>query len=224
MRINADFNERVVVYPADVDWQPSPIAGVNRKMLDRIGEEKARATSIVKYDPGSHFSEHVHDGGEEILVLKGVFSDESGDYPAGSYVRNPIGSIHKPYSDNGAVIFVKLHQFAEDDLARVCIDTNKAQFAPGLVEGLSVLPLHTHFGENVALVKWEPNTTFKRHAHFGGEEILVLEGIFRDEHGEYPEGTWLRNPHGSSHLPFTLNEGALIYVKTGHLHPALENV
>jgi len=219
MRLNADFNERVVVYPGDIDWQPSPIAGVNRKMLDRIGEEKARATSIVKYDPGSYFSEHTHDGGEEILVLEGVFSDESGDYPAGSYVRNPIGSSHTPHSDSGAVIFVKLHQFAEDDRAQVAINTNKVPFVPGLVDGLSVLPLHSHIGESVALVKWESNTTFKRHAHFGGEEILVLEGVFHDEHGAYPEGTWLRNPHGSSHLPFTLDEGALIYVKTGHLHP-----
>lgn len=221
MRLNADFNERVIVYPDDVDWQSSPMAGVSRRMLDRIGEEKARATSIVKYDPGSYFSEHTHDGGEEILVLSGVFSDESGDYPAGSYVRNPIGSRHKPYSEDGATIFVKLHQFAEDDRAQVSIDTKKAPFVPGLVDGLSVLPLHSHFGENVAIVKWKPNTTFKRHAHFGGEEILVLEGVFRDEHGEYPEGTWLRNPHGSSHLPFTREEGALIYVKTGHLPPAL---
>ena len=217
MLLNADFSARVVSRPEDAEFVASPMAGVTRRMLDRMGAESGRATSIVRYEPGSYFSEHTHTGGEEFLVLEGVFSDETGDYPAGSYVRNPIGSKHTPFSREGATIFVKLHQFAPDDTEQKVIDTRSADFLPGLVEGLSVLPLHSHPGENVALVKWEPGTVFNPHRHFGGEEILVLDGVFEDEHGRYPAGSWLRSPHGSQHTPFTGPEGALIYVKTGHL-------
>ena len=218
MRINADFSERVVVSPDDAAWRPSPMAGVDRVMLDRIGEEVARATSFVRYAPNARFDEHVHGGGEEFLVLEGSFHDAAGDYPAGTYVRNPIGSAHAPWAGpEGALLFVKLHQFDEDDAERVVIDTHAAPWHPGLVPGLSVMPLHQHKAEGVALVKWEPNTHFNPHQHWGGEEILVLDGVFEDEHGRYPKGSWLRSPHRSKHTPFTGDAGALIYVKTGHL-------
>lgn len=72
------------------------------------------------------------------------------------------------------------------------------------------------FPENVALVRWAPATAFHRHTHFGGEEILVLEGTFEDEQGQYLAGTWLRNPHMSAHTPFS-REGCTIYVKVGGL-------
>ena len=83
---------------------------------------------------------------------------------------------------------------------------------------MSVLPLHSHGTEHVALVRWAPGTRFTAHQHFGGEEIYVLEGALEDEHGVYPAGTWLRNPDGSSHAPWS-TDGALIYVKVGHLNP-----
>jgi anti-sigma factor ChrR (cupin superfamily) len=218
MRINADFSERAVVRPADYRWVESPMSGVERMMLDRIGDEVARATSLVRYAPDSEFSRHVHTGGEEFLVLEGVFSDEHGDYPAGSYVRNPVGTAHTPrIGDEGCVIFVKLQQFDADDQDQKAIDTRGAAWQPGLVDGLEVLPLHEYGTESVALVRWAPDTRFKPHTHMGGEEILVLEGVFHDEHGRYPAGSWIRNPHMSRHTPFTTGEGALIYVKVGHL-------
>ncbi len=216
MRLNADFSERVVLDTNVMDWEPSPMSGVHRRKLDRIGDEVARATSLVKYDANSYFSPHAHDGGEEFLVLEGVFSDEHGDYPAGTYVRNPIGSSHTPHSADGCTIFVKLHQFDKGDTAQFSIDTRAATFQPGAVEGLSVLPLHSFEGESCALVRWEPGTVFNPHKHWGGEEILVLEGVFSDDFGHYPKGSWLRSPHLSQHHPFS-KEGCLIYVKTGHL-------
>lgn len=216
MRINAEFDKRVVIRPEDYNWVASPAAGVERMMLDRIGDEVARATTIVRFAPGSYFDAHTHDGGEEFLVLEGVFSDESGDYPAGSYVRNPIGTSHKPHTVEGCTILVKLHQFVPEDTAHFSIDTATADFRPGLVDGLSVLPLHTAVNENVALVRWAPGTRFSAHQHWGGEEIFVLEGTFEDEHGRYPAGSWLRSPHLSQHKPFS-EDGCLIYVKTGHL-------
>jgi anti-sigma factor ChrR (cupin superfamily) len=192
--------------------------GVERMMLDRIGDEVARATSIVRYAPYSQFSSHTHDGGEEILVLEGVFADEHQPYPQGSYLRNPIGTSHTPnIGKEGATIFVKLHQFNERDTEQKAINTTQQMWHPGLVDGLTVMPLHEYEGEHVALVKWAPNTQFKAHQHWGGEEILVIAGTFYDEHGSYPAGTWLRSPHMSQHTPFTKEDGALIYVKTGHL-------
>lgn len=216
MRINADFDQRVVIRPGDIQWQPSPMAGVERMMLDRIGGEVARATSIVRYAPNSHFSRHAHDGGEEFLVLDGVFSDEHGDYPAGSYVRNPIGTAHSPFSEGGCTILVKLHQFAVEDRTPVVIHPEPNDFRPGVAPGLSVLPLHSFGSEQVALVRWQPGTHFSCHRHWGGEEIYVIDGVFEDEHGAYPAGSWLRSPHGSEHQPFS-SSGCLIWVKTGHL-------
>ena len=192
------------------------MAGVQRRKLDRIGEEVARATSLVKYASKSYFNPHTHGGGEEIFVIEGVLSDEHGDYPAGTYIRNPIGTIHKPHSEDGCVIFVKLHQFDKNDTEQFSVNTKTAGFRSGSAEGLTVLPLHSFEGETCALVRWEPNTKFDPHTHFGGEEIFVLEGTFSDEHGDYPAGTWLRSPHLSQHQPFS-ETGCLIYVKTGHL-------
>ena len=218
MRINADFSQRVVVRPEDYEWVDSPMPGVERMMLDRIGDEVARATSLVRYAPNSDFSSHVHGGGEEFFVLEGEFADEHRKYPAGTYVRNPIGTEHTPrIGDQGCTIFVKLHQFDAADQAHVVIDTTRVDWSPGLVPGLEVSSLHEFEGESVALVKWAPNTQFNFHTHFGGEEILVLEGVFYDEKGEYPAGSWIRSPNRSTHTPFTREEGALIYVKVGHL-------
>ena len=216
--LNADFSERVVIKPDDYMWEASPMPGVERMKLDRIGEEVARATSLVRYAPNSSFSPHEHSGGEEIFVLDGVFGDEHGEYPAGTYIRNPIGTKHQPViGAEGATIFVKLHQFSQDDVTQVAVNTSAQTWHPGLVDGLTVMPLHQHEGENVALVKWAPNTQFKAHKHWGGEEILVLEGTFYDEHDSYPAGSWLRSPHMSEHCPYTKEDGALIYVKVGHL-------
>jgi anti-sigma factor ChrR (cupin superfamily) len=213
--LNMDFSQRVVINTTTTDWQVSPAVGVQRKQLEREQAEHGRATSIVRYQPGSRFSAHEHPMGEEILVLDGVFSDQSGHYPAGCYLRNPPGSSHAPYSNEGCVLFVKLHQFAADDYSHVKVNTNTSEWLPGY-GGLQVMPLHQFGGEQVALVKWPAGEVFKPHRHFGGEEILVLSGEFIDEHGRYPSGTWMRSPHGSLHTPRVERE-TIIYVKTGHL-------
>ena len=221
MELRADFTRREVVLPGGEAWRPSPMDGAERTMLDRIGEEVARETSIVRYAAGARFSAQPHGGGEEFLVLAGSFHDDAGDYPDGTYVRNPIGRAHAPWAGpGGAVLFVKLNQFAAADTRRVVIDTRAARWREGLVPGLTVLQLHEHGPEHVALVRWAPFTRFWRHRHWGGEEILVLDGVFEDEHGTYPKGSWLRSPHLSEHNPFTGPAGALIYVKTGHLAAA----
>ena len=218
IELNADFAARIVIQPNDYVWETSPMPGVERMKFDCIGGEIARATSLVRYQANSCFSPHEHIGGEEIYVLDGVFGDEHGTYPAGTYIRNPIGTKHQPMIGNeGATIFVKLHQFNALDQSQFSTNTNAKSWHPGIVDGLSVMPLHQFENENIALVKWDPHTQFNPHKHWGGEEILVIKGTFYDEHGTYPAGTWLRSPHQSQHCPYTKDDGALIYVKVGHL-------
>ncbi|CAH1604492.1 cupin domain-containing protein [Vibrio sp. ED002] len=213
--LNMDFSQRLVINTAQQDWIASPALGVWRKPLEREAKESGHTTSVVRYEPNSQFSTHPHPYGEEILVLEGVFSDEHGDYPAGTYLRNPPGSQHAPFSKDGCVILVKLNQFDPNDLETVRINTNQTEWLPG-IGGLEVMPLHNFEHEHVALVKWPKGEKFQPHRHFGGEEIFVLSGEFNDELGHYPQHTWLRNPHMSEHFPF-VDQETIIWVKTGHL-------
>lgn len=216
MQLNTNLQESVVIPPHASPWLPSPAVGVDRRMLYRIGDEVATTTSVVRYQPGSSFPTHTHDAGEEFFVLEGTFSDASGDFHAGTYVRNPPGSSHAPWTEPGATILVSLRQFRANDDQRVVVDSTTATWSPGLIDGLNVLPLHSHNTEHIALVRWAPGTKFKTHQHWGGEEIFVIDGELADEHGHYPKGTWIRNPHGSTHTPWS-DTGALIFVKVGHL-------
>jgi anti-sigma factor ChrR (cupin superfamily) len=216
--LRADFGERVAVTPDQYEWVPSPVPGVERMMLDRVGDEVARATSLVRYAPSSRFPAHEHGGGEEILVLDGEFADEHGHYPAGSYLRNPIGTNHSPeIGPGGATILVKLHQFDTADNRQVVIDTNVGVWQPSKADGVDVLPLHEYDTEQVALVRFKPDTIYPAHVHKGGEEIFVIRGEISDEHGSYPAGSWMRYPDGSEHEVRSGPDGALLYVKAGHL-------
>ncbi len=213
--LNMNFNTRSVILWDHQDWLESPLAGVYRKPLEREAAEHGHVTSIVKYEAKSYFNEHNHPLGEEIFVLEGTFSDETGDFGPGTYIRNPPGSKHKPFSHEGCVIFVKLNQFHSDDKDLLRINTHKTEWLPGS-GNLQVMPLHNFAGQNTALVKWPKNEIFQPHRHLGGEEIFVINGEFIDEHGSYPKYTWLRNPHNTQHHP-RVEQETLILVKTGHL-------
>ena len=213
--LNMDFSEQIVINTRDREWHPSPREGVWRKPLAREEAEQGHATSIVRYDPGSHFHAHDHPLGEEILVLEGIFSDETGDYHAGTYFRNPEGFRHAPFSAEGCVILVKLHQFQPGDTAHVVLDTETSAWRPGQ-GSLQVMPLHECQGESTALVRWPAGEQFQPHQHFGGEEIYVVSGEFIDEFGRYAAGTWMRSPHLSQHCPYVEQE-TVIWVKVGHL-------
>ncbi len=215
--LNLELDKAVVIDTNEMDWEASPSAGVWRKPLAREAAEHGHTTSVVRYDAGSAFSAHAHPLGEEIFVLDGVFSDEHGDYPAGTYLRNPPGSRHSPRSEAGCVLLVKLDQFDPADLATVRLDTNRSDWLPG--EGrLEMMLLHDFAYESVVLLRWPANSRLDPHVHFGGEEIFVLSGTLYDEYGRYPAGTWLRNPHNSEHCPY-VEEESVIWIKTGHLLP-----
>ena len=213
--LNMDFTRTECLRPENQKWVTSPADGVSRVHLERVEEESGHATSFVEFAPGSFFPQHSHPNGEEIFVLEGVFSDEAGDYPAGTYIRNPPGSFHKPFTKEGCKLFVKLEQFQSGDNQHVVIRPEDRQWRQGL-GNLKVLSLHMFNTESTALVAWPKNEVFQSHHHMGGAEIVVISGRFIDEYGEYPAGSWLRSPHMSQHCP-RVEEETLIYVKVGYL-------
>lgn len=213
--LNMDFNKVACLRPDAQEWVKSPADGVSRIPLEREAAESGHTTSFVKFEAGSYFPAHAHPQGEEIYVLDGVFSDEDGDYPAGTYIRNPPGSQHKPFTKDGCTLFVKLDQFQKGDNKHVVIKPDKQDWRAG-IGNLKITPLHTHNGESTALVWWPENEVFQPHAHNGGEEVIVIKGEFIDEYGAYPAGTWIRSPHLSTHYPRVEKE-TLILVKVGHL-------
>jgi anti-sigma factor ChrR (cupin superfamily) len=217
MELNTDFSKRVAVHAAHIPWVPSPMAGVDRRMLDRIGDEVARATSIVRYAPGSHFSQHTHGGGEELLVLEGEFSDEHGDFPAGSYIRNPPTSRHTPRSGPGCVLLVKLWQFDLADRTQVRIDTRDRMFVPmACRDGVTTLELFRDPHEIVRLERWATNATIEL-APRGGAELLVLEGAFEESGERFEAQSWLRLPQGGTLAARAGAKGCTVWIKTGHL-------
>ncbi len=215
MNINADFSARAVVHSEQEPWVPSPMKGVDRRMLDRIGDEVARATSIVRYAPGSAFSAHTHTGGEEYLVLDGVFQDEHGDFPVGTYVRNPPTSSHTPSSAPGATIFVKLWQFDMEDRQQVTIDTSKAepQVRP---DGVAEVLLFEDKRERVRMEIWSPgqNVTVTGHKGF---EALVVSGDFSEGNERFHANSWLRLPPGTPLNAVAGPDGARLWIKSEHL-------
>ena len=217
MDLNADFSRRVVVHSNDIDWLASPMPGVDRRMLDRIGNEVARATTIVRYAPGSQFSAHTHSGGEEFLVLDGVFQDEHGDYPAGSYIRNPPRSSHIPGAAEGCTIFVKLWQFDPEDRTNVKIDTNKMESLPVAGRpGVTAMPLFSDPRETVRLETWAPGATVLLDVPKGGE-FLVLDGGFTETGDSLKAGSWLRIPEGGRLDGVAGSDGAKLWMKLGHI-------
>ncbi len=199
-----------------LEWQPSPSPTVHRKRLELVGPPEAgRVTSVVRYAPGSSFHAHPHPDGEEIFVVDGVFSDERGDHPAGTYLLNPEGFEHAPRSAPGCVLFVKLRQYPGTEAVR--IDTSRMDWTPHpSVDGASTKPLHAGRDARVHLLRLDPGAVVPTVEMPRGEEIFVLEGGFEDEHGAYRVGSWVRYPPGARHTPRAV-DGLVAYVKKDHL-------
>ncbi len=216
-KLNHDLTAAAIVDSNALPWTPSPLSGVERRFLERDGGEVARATSIVRYAPGSAFSPHVHDKGEEYLVLSGVFSDENGDFAEGTYVRNPPGSRHGPFTRDGCVIFVKLRQMADSEREARIVRTGDVEALPTGIDGLSRIALHGgKSGEQVSIDMLEPGAQWRDRGRTSGEEILVLQGslLYGDRRCE--AGTWLRFPPGHER-PLASVTGCRLWAKRGHL-------
>ena len=217
--LNAEFDRTVVMRTAEMDWQASPSPSVWRKRLDLIGPKEAgRVTSVVRYDADSAFPSHPHPDGEEIFVLDGVFSDEHGDYPAGTYLLNPEGFSHAPFSRQGCVLFVKLRQYPGLNRRQVTVDTRGADWRRGPAGGVDEYPLYAEAGypETVRLWRFAPGASVPADEYAGGLELFVPDGALEDGEAAYPAGTWARFPAGGR-IALRSTEGATAYVKIGHL-------
>lgn len=214
MDLNSDFSSRALVHSDALEWKASPMKGVDRRMLDRIGGEVARATTIVRYAPGSKFSAHTHTGGEEFIVLDGVFQDEHGDFPAGTYVRNPPTSAHTPGSEPGCTIFVKLWQFDLDD--RTQFRKTMADELAAPVDGVATGVLHKDARETVTYHHLDAGAALKV-TDPGGIEILMIGGTMVAEGEALRQGSWLRLPEGVALEALAGPDGAKVWMKTGHL-------
>ncbi|WP_122901363.1 cupin domain-containing protein [Acinetobacter sp. B51(2017)] len=221
MLIHADFLKSVIITPQNYRWVQSPNGEVRRMMLDRVGDEKARATSIVEFPQHSEFPEHSHPLGEEVLVLAGVFSENSDQhYPAGWYMRNPHQSKHRVSSEVGCQIFVKLMQMTEDELQPTRINTHDPKNWR-LEDGRELCPLFQSPFEHTYLEKLEAHQSCKLSLQ-QGLEILVLTGALSSGKQVYPAGSWLRLPQDSDLQLKATETGANIYVKSGHLQHAMQ--
>lgn len=224
MPLNADLRQRVAIDTSHLDWQDDVATGVRLKPLANNAHDPAQRTDIIEYPAGARI-DYATLGGAEILVLDGLLEDEFGDgfanefanYPPGSYLKLPSGESAKLASAAGCTLFIKRgHPATLNVRERVVLRPQERAWHPGLVSGLRVLSLGEFEGAHTALVEWAPGTRFQYHRHYGGEDIFVMEGVFQDEYGDYPAGTWLRSPHMSEHVPFS-DPGCLIFVKVGHL-------
>ena len=214
--VNADFSVPVSVETEELPWIPSPQAGVERRLLDRIGGEVARATSLVRYTPESLFPPHIHGLGEEFLVLDGVFSDEHGDYPAGTYVRNPPGSRHRPHTGPGCTILVKLRQMSEAESGRLVVDTVRTPWQD-MAAGHERLVLHEgEDGERVAIERLAPGATLAIDPADEGTEVFVLSGALSGDGRRHGRRSWLRFPAGAQ-VVLAADGYATCWVKRGHL-------
>lgn len=217
MLINADFSQAVVLPAGEQEWINSPASGVDRIMLDRIGAEVARATSVVRYAPGSEFARHEHARGEEFFVLEGIFSDEHGDYPAGTYVRNPPGSGHSPFSKDGCRIFVKLRQFDPTDLSPVVIDTGvEVHWRGNDARETAHMNLHEFNTEKVQMLRLQKGASYSQIVGEGGIEILIVSGSIAYSNKHLADGSWLRLPPGTD-MHLGADSTTTLWVKSGHL-------
>ncbi|CED60612.1 Putative uncharacterized protein [Moritella viscosa] len=217
MNINSDLTQPAKVFFNESTWLPSPLKGVSRKMLERDGAEfAATPTTLVTYDADSYFTNHVHTGGEEFLVLQGVFADEHGDYPVGTYKRNPVGTEHAPIVKDGCMIIVKLGQFQDGDTQDVEIRTTNQAFIQD--EGRTAVQykaLHTFKQETVRLERWTHDSSISLD-NTGGIEVLVVNGEFSHQGNIYRQFDWLRLPVGEMLDATTTSNNCTVWIKTGH--------
>lgn len=221
--LNGDLTSRVAVDANCLPWTASPSRTVSRRRLHLVGPpESGQVTSVVRYERGSSFPLHDHPQGEEILVLEGVFSDEHGDWPAGTYLLNPEGFRHAPFSREGCLLFVKLRQFPGRERQHVVIDTRTMPWSMEAGRELKRLYSQAGYTDRTYLERWRANATPGERVYPLGAELFVLDGTFEDEHGRYGAHTWLRLPSGFRHAPRS-STGCELYVKEGgfpYLRPA----
>jgi anti-sigma factor ChrR (cupin superfamily) len=218
MKFNADLGQRAFENIHELDWEDSSTAGVWRLRLERDDDEPPveRVTTVVRFAPGASFAQNYHEGGEEFLVLDGRLSDQYGNYPAGTYGRNPKGTGHAPFSEEGCIMLVKLWQMHADDRQQLAINTRDETLWQKRADGGDELPLFEADYESVCMLRWPAGLTIEEQRFDAGVEYFVLTGSFHDQNGAYPQGSWLRLPPGSRQT-IHVDAPCTVYRKSGHL-------
>jgi anti-sigma factor ChrR (cupin superfamily) len=212
--VNADTARRALVHSAHRQWQESPSGTVLRKPFYRHGGEFGPVTGLVRYQPGGRFAAHGHPAGEEILVLEGVFSDEHGDYPVGTYLFNPDGFSHAPRSGPGCLLFVRLRQYPGVRRRRVTRVASVRTFQlPGGGIHYRWLYRDPGFDERVVLLELSAGASLPERPAAPGEELLVLSGSAASPTADYPQGTWVREA-GPVAPCLRSAGGCLLYLKS----------
>jgi anti-sigma factor ChrR (cupin superfamily) len=210
---NDNTNLRAVAAASEMQWTATESQSVRRKRFEHDGGSPPRVTSVVEYAANSQFPGHQHPLGEEFLVLQGVFSDEHGHYPTGTYVRNPPGSAHVPFSEPGCIILVKLQQMSTDERQSTVVDALGSEgWQETDDEALSRKTLFECANEIVTLYEFQPGAELTMRTDRGVIEIFVIEGCVEDELGLYMPWTWVRIP-AQSELNVSSPTGAVIYLK-----------
>lgn len=249
MQLRSDLSVPYVVDSNSIPFVDSPVKGVQRRMLDRTGNEVARATTIVRYAPFARFSRHKHTGGEEFVVLEGIFSDElSGDHGPMSYCRHGIDTEHEPWTgEQGALLLVKLRQMNDRTEAPITfVDASTSDQWKVINDSTDTttkkrerLDLFSNekTGERVWMERWEPGYQSDQWlVHEGGEEIFVLKGDMtfqnvdgsNDENNQHhcTDGFWIRRPIDWHERRFHVKteQGCQLFIKSGHLAMNLEGI
>jgi len=162
----------------------------------------------------SKFSAHTHTGGEEFIVLDGVFQDEHGDFPQGTYVRNPPTKSHTPGSDKGCTVLVKLWQFNMED--RNQFRKTMAYELADSVNGVATAELRRDAQEVVTYSQLDTGSVLHK-IDCGGIEMFVISGSVIEGGDTLGKGAWLRLPDGRALLAVAGDDGAKVWIKSGHL-------
>lgn len=204
--MNSNYDEKVFINTHNLQWQESESSGIFQKILARAENQE---TALIKIEKNAKMQENLENQSVEIFVLEGTYTNEFGKFSQGTYLHLALENPALVTVDDTCIIFRKTNQNQTQE--NIIIDTKTQPW----LQGQGNLTVMVLYGQT-ALVKWPKQEYFIPHKHWGGEEVFVLDGVFMDEHGKYPKGSWIRSPHLSEHFPY-VDEETVIWVKTGHL-------
>ncbi len=220
---NADFSKSIVLTPDDMSWKATDIPGIEHILLENCKTPYARQTLLLRCSPDSFIEQANTQIEQEFFVLEGEIADNHGNYGIHTYVRNPNG-CNRAHSELGCTLFVKLRQIHEQDQGQRIINTQvESSWLPGPESGISIFPLHVWDAESVLLMRWTVARKMKPAIDPQGEEILVISGMLKDKHRQYPTGSWIRNPL-TTWQSWYGEAGTLIYYKNGHFPDQISEV
>ena len=234
--LHDDLAVRVVLPPTETVWRATRRPGLEMRLLEHIRGETPRVSVQIRLAAGTASVSLGGSADLELLVERGEIACGAGEdaavWPARHYVRLPLDaeggavelSLRAEEDDAGegrngpdaALAYLATGHIAASDTERRRIDTTESsRWLPGPVEGTEVMPLHGHGTSNVMMIRWLGAVAFRPRLDPLGEEVLVVSGCLQDADGEYPAGTWIRNPV-PAWQSWSGDPGTLVYYKSGH--------